>query len=121
MTIAWTQTDNLAPCPTPTFTPTHVPVAGNGLTVLNNMFKPRKGETAEIRYYLPEAGRVTLSVFDMVGERVAVLWDGLEEKGDHSVNWDGKNRNGLPVASGLYLAVLSTPQGDTMKKVGVVK
>ncbi|MBN2379792.1 T9SS type A sorting domain-containing protein [candidate division WOR-3 bacterium] len=41
-----------------------------------------------IRYYLPEAGRVGISIFDACGRRVASLAEGIQTSGEHRVVWD---------------------------------
>ncbi len=51
-----------------------------------------------IRYQLPEASRVKLSVWDVTGKSVAVLVEGRQEAGFHAVAFDAR---GLP--SGIYL------------------
>jgi hypothetical protein len=58
-----------------------------------NPFNP----VTEIRYALPEEGHVKLEVFNMLGERVRVLADGMEAAGWNTVRFDGA---GLP--SGVY-------------------
>ena len=52
---------------------------------------------------------VELSVFDMLGRRVAVLVSGTLTPGTHTLTWDGTDRNGTPVGSGRY--VLRLQQG----------
>ncbi|MYE05248.1 MAG: T9SS type A sorting domain-containing protein, partial [Bacteroidetes bacterium SB0662_bin_6] len=59
-----------------------------------NPFNP---ETA-IRYALPKTGEVRLTVYDLLGHEVAMLVDGLQSAGFHTVRFDG---SGLP--SGPYV------------------
>ncbi len=40
----------------------------------------------------------------MQGRLVRALWSGDLEAGNHALRWDGRNRDGLGVASGTYLA-----------------
>ncbi len=49
------------------------------------------------------ARRVTLSVYDLQGRRVAVLVDGILAPGSYTATWDGTGRGGVPVGSGLYV------------------
>ncbi len=58
-----------------------------------NPFNP----TTRISYSLPEAGRITIRVFDLLGQTVATLVDGEQGPGNHSIDW---NAGGL--ASGIY-------------------
>jgi hypothetical protein len=59
-----------------------------------NPFNP----TTTISFYLPEAARVRIEIFNILGQRVATLVDGNMEVGDHKVVWDGSG-----AATGMYL------------------
>ena len=71
-----------------------------------NPFNP----TAIIRYDLPEATRVTLAIYDVMGREVARLVDGSMEPGTHSVEWSGQDQAGRVLPSGVYIVNLTTPQ-----------
>ena len=62
--------------------------------------------TATIRFGLPEAAEVTLVVYDVLGREVARLAEGEREAGWHEVRL---NERGL--ASGVYVARLTTADG----------
>jgi len=66
---------------------------------------PFRGET-QIALSVPEAGEVTLKVYDVSGRQVATLVDGVLEAGSHQIAWDGRAEGGRRVAPGLYLAVV---------------
>ena len=65
---------------------------------------------------LPETGSVNLSVFNVMGQRVAVLLDGRVEAGVHTVTWDATN-----FATGMYFYRLTTDQSVETKKMLLVK
>jgi len=65
-----------------------------------NPFNP---ETT-VRYTLPSAGRVTVDVVDARGAMVAVLTEARAAAGAHTARWNGVDREGNPVASGVYFA-----------------
>jgi hypothetical protein len=78
-----------------------------------NPFNP----TSVIRYGLPVESRVTLKVYDMLGQEVAVLVDEVQEAGYKQVRWDA-GRSGL--ASGVYLLRIdarSTKDRSVFKEV----
>lgn len=81
-----------------------------------NPFNP--GTT--IRYTLPRAERVQLRVYDVHGRLVRTLRDGSEPAGDRRVEWDGRDRSGQPVASGVYLYRLTTESGESQSNRMVV-
>ena len=68
-------------------------------------------DATSIRFALAEAGRARLSVWDVSGQQVALLTDGVRTAGEHEIPFDA---GALP--SGLYFARLQTPGGsDTFK------
>jgi len=64
-----------------------------------NPFNP----STEIRYAVPSAGRVTLTVFNLKGERIRTLADGTVPEGNHKAVWDGLDSGGVTVPSGVYV------------------
>lgn len=77
-----------------------------------NPFNPR----TTIRYTLSRAERVQLRVFDVRGRFVTTLRDGSEPAGERRVEWDGRDREGQPVASGVYLYRLTTESGEAQSR-----
>ncbi|MFB0515890.1 MAG: FlgD immunoglobulin-like domain containing protein [Candidatus Neomarinimicrobiota bacterium] len=62
-----------------------------------------------IRYDLPLSVHVQLIVYNILGREVVRLVEGLVPAGSHSVVWHGRNQDGRPLPSGIYLARLATP------------
>jgi hypothetical protein len=83
-----------------------------------NPFNP----ATEIRYALPQAGKVTLKIFNMLGEQVRVLIDDYKPAGQYTTLWDGKDSQGNTVASGIYLYQISylssKPSAQTIVRSG---
>ncbi len=63
-------------------------------------------ETTTLRFELPRPERVTVIVYDVLGARVATLFDGPADAGAHEALWDGRDAAGRPAAAGAYLVVL---------------
>jgi len=59
--------------------------------------------TASISFELSEPGFTSVEVYDLSGRMVSSLVSTELDAGAHSVQWDGRSRNGEPAASGLYL------------------
>jgi flagellar basal-body rod modification protein FlgD len=53
-------------------------------------------------YSIDEGGNVTIDVYDNQGQRVRTLYQGIEDKGEHGVNWDGRDDAGNLVGDGTY-------------------
>ncbi len=69
--------------------------------------------TTVIRYSLPEAGFATVSIYNLLGQRVAALYEGNQEAGEHTITWDA-----LDSPSGIYFARLEAAgQNKTIKIV----
>jgi hypothetical protein len=57
---------------------------------------------SELRFALPRAATVELSIYDSQGRLVRQLLRGSLDAGDHSVRWDGLDRSGRQVGGGVY-------------------
>jgi hypothetical protein len=79
------------------------PVARTIAAVVHpNPFNPRTA----IRFDLPNAGPVRLSVYDAAGRHIRTLVDGDLPAGAHEATWDGRDSSGRGVASGSYIGWL---------------
>ena len=59
--------------------------------------------TASISFELSEAGATSVEIFDLSGRLVTSLVESELLQGNHSVQWNGSNKSGEKVSSGLYL------------------
>lgn len=83
-----------------------------------NPFNP----ATTIRYGLPNAERVTLKVYNLLGEEVATLVnDEQKAAGYHVAIWDGRNKHGNTVASGIYIYHLRAGSFSMTKKMALIK
>lgn len=81
--------------------------AGDGLpargaTLAQNAPNPFNPSTV-IRFTLPQAGPVSLRIYDVRGRQVRSLLEGVREAGAHAVVWDGRDDRGGHAASGAYV------------------
>ncbi|KPK88580.1 hypothetical protein AMJ80_10900 [bacterium SM23_31] len=82
-----------------------------------NPFNPE----TKIRFELPKASHVTLKIYNMLGQEVMTLVNSDKKAGYHVVNWNGKNQFGHPVASGVYLYRIVTPEFSKTMKMLLIK
>ena len=82
-----------------------------------NPFNP----STMIAYDLPERCRVALSVYTVDGRLVVRLVDREELRGRHEVRWDGCDRHGSSLPSGLYWCRLSAGKAAVSKKMILVR
>jgi hypothetical protein len=85
---------------------------GINLAAYPNPFNP----ATTISYTLPVPGPVTLDIYDLLGRRIATLFEGEHPAGEHKVNWDG---GGMP--SGIYFARLKAGENYKMAKMVLLK
>jgi len=63
-----------------------------------NPFNPE----TKIEFGLPKPGLVTINIYDINGHLVSKLMAERKSAGYHSVIWDGRNRSGITVSTGMY-------------------
>jgi len=74
-----------------------------------------------IEYALPTQANVELTVFNVTGQKVKPLVDGVQEAGFKKVTWQGKNDRGLDVGSGIYFINMSVGKERFVRKVTLQK
>ena len=77
-----------------------------------NPFNP----STTIRYALPEASTVKISVYNVMGEKVSDLVDAFEDEGYHEVNFNAAN-----LASGIYIYRIEAGSFTATKKMQLLK
>jgi mannan endo-1,4-beta-mannosidase len=74
-----------------------------------------------IRYTLNAPCLISLSVYNILGQKVKTLIHGFESSGIHLADWNGTNANNIPVASGIYFYSLQTEYSRLDKKMMLVR
>ncbi len=79
-----------------------------------NPFNP----STTIVYAIPQASRVTVSIYNMLGQKVKTLINSEKSAGTYSVQWNGDNDSGQKVTSGTYIyRVQAGEKVQTMKMI----
>ncbi|UCC78957.1 MAG: T9SS type A sorting domain-containing protein [Candidatus Zixiibacteriota bacterium] len=71
-------------------------------SALSNYPNPFNAITT-IKYYIPNKSEISLSIYNLLGQRVETLFEGVQNPGEHMLTWDASH---LP--SGIYFARLET-------------
>jgi FlgD Ig-like domain len=84
-----------------------------------NPFNP----STTIKFQVPQGSstQVTLKVFDIGGRLVVSLVDGAREAGSYSVFWDGADRRGRQLASGVYFYRMTAGSFVRTRKMVLLK
>lgn len=90
------------------------------LALLGNHPNPFNPGTT-IRIALPAAGRAVLAIHDVRGRLVRTLHDGVLPAGEHEVRWNGVDRAGRRVASGVYRARLTAGGRSVTRPLAVLR
>lgn len=82
-----------------------------------NPFSSRTG----FRFQLERPGRATLQVYDVRGNLVTTILDGDVAAGPQVAFWDGKDRHGRSMPSGIYLYKLASGPSSEMRRMMLVR
>ena len=69
-----------------------------------------------ISYGMAKAGHMTLEVYNVMGQKVATLYDGYRDTGTYSVRWDASD-----FSNGVYFAVMKAEGFTKTEKMMLVK
>jgi hypothetical protein len=82
-----------------------------------NPFNP----TTQIRYGLPHQTHVTLTIYNALGQELAQPVDEEQGQGFYEVRWNGTNREGLAVGSGIYFYRIVAGDYVETRKMALVR
>jgi len=74
-----------------------------------------------IPFSLTSRAYVKLVIYDVTGNKVRVLVDGVKETGDYNARWNGRDDSGKEVASGIYFCRYTTGNFTQTKKMVLLK
>ena len=82
-----------------------------------NPFNPK----TVIEFAMPARGHVSVKVYNVRGELVTTLQDGVMDSGPQQVIWSGKDSNGMQVSTGVYLYKAQYADTEVVKKMALIK
>ncbi len=124
----------------PTNNPLHIPMSGNGVATAvaehhieplpivfaleqnhPNPFFYKTGASTTIRYALPRASEVILTVYDLAGREVITLVNAHKNAGYHDALWQGKDSRGRLLPNGVYWYYFETRDFVQARKIMFVR
>ena len=69
-------------------------------------------QSTTIEYHLAQAGKVELTLYNLLGERVQVWVNSWQSAGNHSFIWYRQDVGTAALASGMYFYTLTTDEGE---------
>ncbi|MGB7053998.1 MAG: HYR domain-containing protein [bacterium] len=75
----------------------------------------------QIAYQLPQAGEVSLKIYNIRGELVRTLVAEYKPVGSHTVMWDGRNQAGMEASSGIYFYRMVSGNFTATRKMVMIK
>ncbi|MDD3104451.1 MAG: T9SS type A sorting domain-containing protein, partial [Candidatus Cloacimonetes bacterium] len=82
-----------------------------------NPFNP----TTTISFSLKEKGPVTINIYNILGQKVKILLSDDMQAGHHNLIWNGKDKNNLNVASGVYFYRMQSREYTNTRKMILMK
>ncbi|MBT7896837.1 MAG: T9SS type A sorting domain-containing protein [Flavobacteriales bacterium] len=82
-----------------------------------NPFNP----TTTLRFDLPEVSNITLTIFNMLGQKIRTYDMQSAAAGYHTLKWNATNDYGDPVGAGVYLYQLQTKDFVKTRKMVLLK
>ena len=92
----------------------------NHIMLENNYPNPFNPSTV-INFTLPEEMKISLSIYNISGRYIKTIINGSKRAGRSSVVWDGLDRSGNRVSSGIYFYELRTDDFVSSKKMILLK
>ena len=82
-----------------------------------NPFNP----STDISFTLDKKADVSLTVYNMLGQKVRTLVSGTKNAGTHTFKWDGRDNSSKAVSAGVYMYTLSDGTSTITKKMALMK
>jgi hypothetical protein len=82
-----------------------------------NPFNP----LTNIQYEIAHLSPVRISIYNINGQLIAILFDGQQKQGKYSVQWNGRDNDNQAVASGMYFVKMKADNFEKVNKIMLLK
>jgi hypothetical protein len=89
--------------------------------LLRQNFPNPFNQFTRLSYFLFEDSRIELFIYNGLGQMVNSFNQGIVNTGEHSIIWDGTDRYGYEVSSGVYFYRIESAFGSKNKKMLLIK
>ncbi|MBC8488913.1 MAG: carboxypeptidase regulatory-like domain-containing protein [Bacteroidetes bacterium] len=97
----------------------------SGKYVLHQNYPNPFSSQTVISYQLPINSKVSLKIYNILGEEITILVDAEQKAGEYSVIWDGKDSSGGDLNSGFYIYSLEAENNfsvsEQSKKIFLIR
>lgn len=111
------------PTPTSTVTPTPPPAPVTYFKIFDNQINPNHNQQAVLRWAQPNDGPVTITVYNLQGDRIIRLADNQNFPAGqwNEIRWNGRNANGAAGGDGIYVVTFQSDGHKARGRIAVVK
>jgi hypothetical protein len=88
---------------------------------LNGNYPNPFNQLTRISYILFEGSAVSIDIYNSLGQKVYMIKRDYQLPGFYAVTWNGIDRSGEAVASGLYFYKITTQFGESSKEMVLIK
>ncbi len=95
--------------------------SANAFTLDRNVFNPTREDRMALRFKLSSRRTARLDLFDLSGQHITKITEGVFEPDWNTYFWDGRTETGQEVGSGVYIILLRSGEFESWKKVIIVR
>lgn len=77
--------------------------------------------TTRIKYKLEKQGKVSISIYNLIGQKICTIINEHQIPGEYAISWDGSNNLGESVSSGLYICHFQFNSQVEFRKMLLIK
>ena len=71
----------------------------------------------KLEYHVPKNSNLRIEIYNQIGQRVRILYEGRKSSGRYMLEWDGKTDLKSPAVSGIYFCILKVGSERVVRKM----
>lgn len=96
-------------------------LASAAITQIRGNYPNPFSQNTSIKYYLPKAAPLKLSIYNLKGQLVYSSDLPYAKAGEAEFSWDGRDGNGRTNAEGIYLVRIQSPEGISTHRMSLIR